>query len=91
MSRNGSSFLGVGVDLEVEFRASEKVLYQLSHAPSTFPFSYFEIGYHFMPRLTWITVLFILLWLLGMTGVHNHTQLLLIEISSGELLCPGLS
>jgi hypothetical protein len=45
----------------------------------------FLVGSHFMPRLSWTTILlFVLLHVPGMAGAHHHTQPL-VEIGSQEL------
>jgi hypothetical protein len=47
----------------------------------------FEVGTRFCPELTWImTLLFMLPIVPRMTGVHHHTQPLLVEIESPKLV-----
>jgi hypothetical protein len=51
--------------------------------PALFVLVIFETGSHFLPRLAWTTILFVLPCIAGMTGVPLHQ--LLVEMGSPEL------
>jgi hypothetical protein len=55
--------------------------------PAFFALVIFEVGYHFMPWLAWIMILlFVLLYISGMTGVYHCIQSL-VEMEHHEIFC----
>jgi hypothetical protein len=55
-----------------------------STPPALFAFVIFKIESHFMPELTWTTILFVFFHVLGMAGTYHCGQLL-VKMGSQEL------
>jgi hypothetical protein len=63
------------------FALARQVHYHLSYNSSPFCFGYFEVRSHFLPRLTWTTVLFMFPTVAGMmTGTYHHAHLFSFEM-----------